>query len=66
MQNGKSELASVGAGWNDVNAPHDNPVVDRGILQSKVDASTGRIPQLSKSHIGDHEIGEGPKNLKEI
>lgn len=45
IKNGKSEVTSVGVGWNDVNVAHDT-TVDQGILQSKDDVSAGRIPHF--------------------
>lgn len=66
MWNGKSEFTSVGAGWDDVNVAHDTPG-GQGVLQSKDDASAGRIPhfksQFSKrSYRGSQDLRASEKS----
>ncbi|KAH9315033.1 hypothetical protein KI387_023660, partial [Taxus chinensis] len=70
MQDRKSERASVRNGGNDVNVAQDTwdaPAVDRGILQSTDDTSTGRVthvkPQSAKrSYRGSQEARVSDKS----
>lgn len=66
MQNEKSEFTSVGAGGNDVNVAHDTPG-DQEILQSKDDASAGRMPHFKsqfakRSYRGSQDLRASEKS----